>query len=132
MVAWQVDVDVEGPVFDDRGRAAVDVFCRRLENAVAQEGVTVVRALLGGVLRHPTGYYESKVMWASKASFAEVIGDSVVYGAWLEGVGSRNSPATRFAGYFTFRRATTVLASRTTEIAASSGALPQLMRDLEG
>lgn len=132
MVAWDAEVEVKGPLFDERGQEAVTVFCQRLENAVAEEGVTVVRGLLGEVLRHPTGYYASKVMWASKGFFSEVIGDSVVYGAWLEGVGSRNSPVTRFAGYFTFRRATTVLAGRVSEIAQSSGALPQLMRDLEG
>jgi hypothetical protein len=27
----------------------------------------------------------------------------VVYGPWLEGVGSRNAPTTRFPGYHTFQ-----------------------------
>jgi hypothetical protein len=29
----------------------------------------------------------------------------IVYGPWLEGVGSRNFPKTRFKGYASFRRA---------------------------
>jgi hypothetical protein len=34
-----------------------------------------------------------------------IVDGDVVYGPWLEGVGSRNSPVTRFAGYHTFRKA---------------------------
>lgn len=131
MVGISVEVDVSGPVFDERGQEALDRFVLRAEDDIAQEGVRIVRELLGEVLKHPTGYYSSRVMWARKASFAQVIGDNVIYGAWLEGVGSRNSPVTRFAGYFTFRRATTRLQGRVREVVERS-ALPQLLRELEG
>jgi hypothetical protein len=40
----------------------------------------------------------------------------VIYGPWLEGVGSRNR-TTRFKGYFTFRRTTAQLNVRATPIA---------------
>src|SRR5438094_9941435 len=59
---------------------------------------------LGSVLQHPTGYYESQAVKDRVAPQTYSINDSnVIYGPWLEGIGSRNAPVTRFAGYHTFR-----------------------------
>jgi hypothetical protein len=35
-----------------------------------------------------------------------------VYGPWLEGIGSRNAPVTRFRGYHAFRKASEALQRR--------------------
>lgn len=41
--------------------------------------------------------------------------NSLIYGPWLEGVGSRNA-TTRFKGYFVFRQATTKLRVKSAQI----------------
>lgn len=81
----------------------------KLGEAINQElgdaGVALVRQLLDANLRHPTGYYRSKIV-ASVMKDSMLISDSrVVYGPWLEGTGSRNK-TTRFKGYASFRKAT--------------------------
>lgn len=59
---------------------------------------------LDKVLVNPTGYYESQVVADRRTPYTWSVNDSnVVYGPWLEGTGSRNSPVTRFPGYHTFR-----------------------------
>lgn len=131
MADYSVEIDVSGPLFDERAQVAMDEFVRNLEDDVAEEGVRVVRGLLATVLRHPTGAYERSVTWERRTSFSTVIGDRLIYSWWLEGVGSRNAPVTRFAGYHTLRRATTVLQGNVQDIAARS-ALPRLLAELEG
>lgn len=71
---------------------------------VAEEGKRVVLRHLHQVLRHPTGYYESRIDTRPLPGNRYEIHDSgVIYGPWLEGTGSRNSPVTRFPGYHTFQ-----------------------------
>lgn len=73
------------------------------EAAVTKRTLVEVHRELGRVLQHPTGYYESRVV-ADLTSHPPAVHDSgVVYGPWLEGIGSRNA-TTRFKGYHTFRR----------------------------
>jgi hypothetical protein len=77
--------------------------------AVAMEEVAdytryEVLSQLGAVLQHPTGYYESQIVKDRVAPETYSVNDSnVIYGPWLEGIGSRNAPVTRFEGYRTFR-----------------------------
>lgn len=96
------EVKVSGPMFDGRAQVAVIEFSHEIQRAVADKGVTLVRQRLGGVLRHPTGYYESQIQTEQD----HIVTDGgVIYGPWLEGVGSRNR-TTRFKGYWTFRQTT--------------------------
>lgn len=74
----------------------------------------MVQENLHGVIRHPTGYYESQV----HAENTTITDGGVIYGPWLEGVGSRNR-TTRFKGYFTFRRTTQSIRAKAGEIAES-------------
>lgn len=71
------------------------------EDELAELGAELIRSNLDHVLRNPTGYYRSRV----QAERDRITDSGVVYGPWLEGVGSRNR-TTRFKGYFTFRRTT--------------------------
>ena len=41
----------------------------------------------------------------------------IIYGWWLEGIGSRNFPVTRFRGYFSFKRAAATLRVQAPKIA---------------
>jgi hypothetical protein len=107
-----VTVRAHGPVFDGRAEAAASAFAHDAAEKIAQEGAKMVREALHGVIRHPTGYYESHV----RAEQHTVTDGGVIYGPWLEGVGSRNR-TTRFKGYFTFRRTTQQIQAKASEIA---------------
>lgn len=103
MPAFDVNVSKHGPLFDGRAAKAVRDFCNTAEEEIAEEGADLVRAQLGRVLQHPTGYYESKIQADRAGGDWRVTDGDVVYGPWLEGTGSRNE-TTRFKGYMTFRK----------------------------
>lgn len=102
----EIDVNVRrhGPIFDGRAAAAAAQFAQAAEEEIAETGVNLVRAELGRVLKHPTGYYESQIQTDRSAGSTLITDGGVIYGPWLEGIGTRNSPVTRFKGYSTFRR----------------------------
>ncbi len=104
LVQISVDVDTSGPMFNGLAREAVVAYAHEVTGVVAREGKVMVKDRLHQVLKHPTGFYESRIRAYNQGALgAVIIGDNVIYGAWLEGVGSRNSPVTRFKGYRTFR-----------------------------
>lgn len=107
---------------------------RKLDQSIrdqtAQMTVDVVRQLLGAVLKHPTGYYQSKIRATNTESRVIIDDQRVVYGPWLEGTGSRNYPVTRFKGYHTFRRAGQILPEKAFALARRQVA--QAVRELNG
>lgn len=110
------DVDFHGPIFNGTADPIIRAYCNDAEKAVADEGVTMVRQYLHGVLRHPTGYYASHIQ-TDRLAGDQVINDgNVVYGPWLEGTSRRNH-TTRFRGYRTFRLTTQRLKARAVGIA---------------
>jgi hypothetical protein len=96
------NVRMSGPILDGRGPEIVRRNTREMESQVADEGLRRVHQRLGQVLKHPTGYYESRVVKTTRSSGYDVDDSRVVYGPWLEGVSSRND-STRFKGYHTFQ-----------------------------
>ena len=98
-------VTINGPFFDDRNPAAM----RQLEddglNRLGGQGLANVHTLLDGALQNPTPYYETQLMTERQGSDQIVHDRGIIYGPWLEGVGSRNA-TTRFKGYHHFRIAT--------------------------
>lgn len=80
-----------------------------IERTIAERGEQGVRQHLERVMRHPTGHYLSQVHVVRDGPGYAVTDGGVIYGPWLEGVGSRNSPVTRFPGYAAFRRATQLM-----------------------
>lgn len=94
-----------GPLFDGALAAALKQGIHEAQVAVAELGQREVRSRLRSVLRHPTGYYSSRVRAEVGASDPRVTDSRVIYGNWLEGTGSRNK-TTRFKGYATFRKVT--------------------------
>lgn len=104
-MADEVKVTVSGPLFDGRAQAAVARYVDDTRDTLAARAEDMVLAELGMVLRHPTGYYEGEITTDRVTPDTDRVSDGgVVYGPWLEGVGSRNSPVTRFAGYGHWRR----------------------------
>lgn len=106
-----------GPLFDGRARRAVDDFTDELEMDGAEWAMADIKRTFHARFKHPTGVYESHVR------ISNLMGDPVVndggrikYGPWLEGVGSRNFPVTRFRGYHAFRLAAQRLDRRFTDM----------------
>lgn len=87
----------------------IDAWVGRAEDEIAEEtakfALHQVKGNLHVSLQHPSGFYESRVDIYRMQGDPVVSDGGVIYGAWLEGVGSRNSPVTRFRGYASFRRA---------------------------
>lgn len=89
----------EGPVFDGRAAVAARQYCEEIEQVIAEVGVHKVRVRFASFVKHPTGYYDSKITAGPVFGGRWGVHDSgVVYGPWLAGVGSRNKTS-RFKGY---------------------------------
>ncbi|MGW3428884.1 hypothetical protein ACWDHW_13150 [Streptomyces melanosporofaciens] len=112
-----VNTNASGPLFDGRAQRAANEYSDQLRYRVATEAEDMVRARLAQVLKHPTGYYESRIRVERAGDSYEVNDGGVVYGPWLEGTGSRNAPVTRFRGYATFRRVKALIDRRAGGIA---------------
>ena len=120
MPSFRVNVKVaqKGAVFDAAGTksmAASTVVA--INDAIATEGVSLVRAHLDRSLQKPTGYYRSKIIVDRRKIYRGITDQGGIYGGWLEGVTSRNKTS-RFKGYRTFRLVKQELAQRSTAIAA--------------
>ncbi len=100
-----MSVIATGPVFDGRATLALERYKNNLKSKLGEIGKARIRLHLAGVLRHPTGRYDAKIHTegGGAAGDLQITDAYIVYGPWLEGVGSRNSPVTRFPGYHTFR-----------------------------
>lgn len=100
-----IDVRATGPIFDGRAERAAERACDDARETIAAFAEEHALALMAAAFRNPTGYYESRVITERVSGDTSRVHDQgVVYGPWLEGVGSRNSPVTRFPGYFHWRR----------------------------
>jgi hypothetical protein len=111
-------VQFKGPFFEASTRSRVLQQCEAdIRRDVEQAAVDLVQALLDAVLKHPTGYYRSRIRSSRTASGATVTDSNVIYGRWLEGTGSMNYPVTRFKGYHTFKRANQILPEKAHAIA---------------
>jgi hypothetical protein len=104
------DVTLSGPFFDERRDQIMHRMTTDIQHAVADQAFDTWTTLMDYHFQHPTGVYQS---------FAHVVDDDpdtlvndgwgvtnqLPYGPWLEGVGSRNAPVTRFPGYHSLRDA---------------------------
>lgn len=100
----QVTIHASGALFDGRAPRVVAQALEDAKRDVASQGLANWHHNLDGSLRHPTPYYETQITVQSLHGNQVVHDRGIVYGPWLEGVGSRNK-TTRFKGYFALRRA---------------------------
>lgn len=114
----RVNANASGPWASGRAGRALHDYSDNVEYQVARKGEQMVNARLRQVLRHPTGYYQSKISVDRTSGGRYKVHDGgVIYGPWLEGTGSRNYPVTRFRGYSTFRRTKGLLDRQAPQIA---------------
>lgn len=90
----------------------MDKIIKDLEQETAKFGRGVVLYNLVSSIKHPTPIYWTRLfVEQNNTGLGTSIHDDyqIVYGPWLEGVGSRNAPVTRFRGYASFRKAAQTL-----------------------
>ncbi|MEW2420441.1 hypothetical protein AB0911_07845 [Streptomyces nigra] len=113
-----MSIHFEGPLFDGRAQRAMDEACDDAREDIAEFAETHALTLMGMAFRNPTGYYESRITTSRVSADTSLVHDQgVVYGPWLEGVGSRNAPVTRFPGYWHWKRTKALVADRGPQIA---------------
>lgn len=94
----RVGVEYSGPMFDGRIKAVMREFLAAAVAKVTEMTDAELHRAMGSRFRHPTGYFESKVLMVPVSELQRVISDDVIYGPWLEGTSKRNQ-STRFKGY---------------------------------
>jgi hypothetical protein len=104
-MGYEITVHARGPIFDGTSALARRRAIHEGVDDIARHAKTEWLANLDSSIRHQTPYYTTKVTIDEVGYFEErVWDDNVIYGPWLEGVGSRNA-TTRFKGYASLRRA---------------------------
>lgn len=100
------DVTFSGPFFDGRVPDLMRQMTNDMEDEIARRGGDLVKDAINDVIRHPSSpdYGGRRIRTERRGDGAVIFDSNAVYGAWLEGTGTRNSPVTRFPGYGTFRR----------------------------
>lgn len=119
-MASSIHVDIKGPLFNGVALHELDLAFAAVQKEVASYAEYQWQMNMNDSFQNPTGYYQSKVNVARRGLDLVVNdgypGSGVLYGPWLEGVGSRNK-TTRFKGYFALRRAANSVAQKTAAIA---------------
>ena len=113
-----VSIRRSGPWFDGRAARAMERACDDALDDVA--AYTEERVLMGtsANFKTRTPYYETRITTERVSDEVSLVHDQgVIYGPWLEGVGSRNYPHTRFRGYGHWRLAKQAVARRGPQIA---------------
>jgi len=97
-------------------------YLHKAQDKIAIQAERKVHAFQSLLFRYqsspPTGYAARHIANRDLGSQHIITDSGIVYGAWLEGVGSRNFPKTRFKGYAIFRRTTRDVQERAARIAA--------------
>lgn len=109
-VSTSADVSMRGPFFDERQQQIIGHMIAEVTQDVGDYALFQWQMNLDSSLKNPTGRYQSQLhsVWRDQD---RVVNDgwgetnTLPYGPWLEGKGSRNSPVTRFSGYFALARA---------------------------
>ncbi|MDJ0460584.1 hypothetical protein [Streptomyces sp. H27-C3] len=100
-----IEITMTGPLFDGRAARAMQSAADDAREDIAEFAEEHALTLMGGSFRHPTGYYESRVITTRVAADTSLVHDQgVVYGPWLEGVGTRNRARPGFPGYRHWRQ----------------------------
>lgn len=113
-----VEITFRGPLFDGRAERAIERACDDARDDIA--AMAEERVLIGtsASFKTRTPYYETRVTTTRVTSEVSLVHDQgVVYGPWLEGVGTRNRARPGFPGYGHWRKAKDAVAARGPQIA---------------
>ena len=133
-----VQVETSGPVLEGRAPEILEDFLEDCTWQVGMHGFAGVHGLLNERIQNPTPYYEAQVTqerggeaasgFESDVPPVAVHDRGVIYGWWLEGAGSKNSPVTRFRGYHTFSETASVLNGGVALAVSEATLQPYLLR----
>lgn len=113
-----IEVEFRGPLFDGRAERAMQDACADAREDIAAYAEERVLMGTSASFKTRTPYYETRIDTTRVSSEVSLVHDhGVIYGPWLEGVGSRNSPVTRFGGYHFWRDAKQAVTVRGPQIA---------------
>ncbi len=105
---WEISFQgrVRGPISDGRMQGDVANYSHDVADALAEAAQDTWVDNLQGSIRNPTPYYWTRIDTREVTPTRyEVHDHDIVYGPWLEGTGSRNSPNSVFPGYWSMARA---------------------------
>lgn len=113
-----IDIDMRGPLFDGRAERAIDRACDEARDNIADFAEERVLMGTSANFKTRTPYYETRVTTERVSSEVALVTDQgVIYGPWLEGVGSRNRARPGFPGYHFWRAAKQAVVTRGPQIA---------------
>jgi len=121
-MAQTIHVNERGPLFTGVAEAELAAAVMAVQEEVASYAEWQWQMNMTSSFRHPSEppRYQSHINIAKRDGHLVVNdgypGSGLLYGPWLEGVGSRNA-TTRFKGYFSMRRAANAVAQKTASIA---------------
>jgi hypothetical protein len=110
---------IYGPLFDGRAERAIEDACHEVEERTAQYGAWLIRNRMDQTFRTQTPFYRLQNKARRDGAHWKISDAGVIYGPWLEGIGSRNA-TTRFKGYFNYRRSVQEIQQRMSQIAAEN------------
>jgi hypothetical protein len=124
----EFDVSATGAVFDGEAEKAAADFTEHIKEVLADVSVAGVLVRLAQVLQSNHGTYMSYTHKEVQGDMIVVTDRWIIYGPWLEGVGTRVGPPgsgkwplTRFMGYHTYR-----IVAQEVQLAAESIAYSEL------
>lgn len=115
-----INTRTTGPLFNGVAKKELAAATLAVQHEVADYALFQWQMNLEGSLQNPTGRYQSHLNVMRREPDLVVNdgwpGSGLVYGPWLEGVGTRNK-TTKFKGYFALRRARNSVGQRVATIA---------------
>lgn len=116
-----ISIRRSGPWFDGRAARAMERACDDARDDIAAYAEERVLMGTSANFKTRTPYYETRITTERVSGEVSLVHDQgVVYGPWLEGVGSRNYPNSRFRGYRHWRLAKQAVNRRGPQIADAS------------
>jgi hypothetical protein len=124
-----IEIVATGPIVTGRAGPIVTQMLEEAQREVAAQASADVHGFMNATFKNPTPYYETQVNTAQRGRDLVVNDRNIVYGPWLEGVGSRNKTS-RFKGYANWRRTFQGLAPKVQPLI--DAAVRRFMSRLEG
>lgn len=99
-----------GPLFDGRAEGMLEEMVDAIRTTVGDQAFVAFESNLEERIRHSGPVYQTFIQVKDDGT-DRVVNDGydesneLPYGLWLEGIGSRNAPVTRFEGYHSLRDA---------------------------
>lgn len=128
----RADVTASGPIFDGRAEHALDEWVSSTTKAIADEGVSMLRAFPMDKSGRAHGGFQANLHVLQRGPDAVIPAPTirgVTWGPWLEGTSSRNQ-STGFGGYHLFRKTAAALRKKAPEIAQAE--LDKVMPQIGG